>query len=262
MANFKLTISDKKGKSITYSQKNISDAENLVKLLDINFEPYKDDVKNLKIGKLDSSKISEIKAYNTHIYKQVHEEQITKPFTFVILADESGSMLDYKATCQSDLIKTLYLALNSILPKDKLFIYGHSGDYDSEIYTYKDPFTDNFDKRALHLEEQNHYLQNYDSIAMLKIYQHVRSLTDDRVIFLSLSDGEPAGVEYEGRKAKKDLKKTIEKCKRDEFVTIGVGIQSPHVSDLYSYSVIIEDLDKMVKDVSNIINRVIKTEFT
>lgn len=67
-------------------------AETLIKMLDISFDPAKDVVKNLRLGKLDVNKIAEVPAGNISIYKQEVENQATKPFSVVILCDESGSM--------------------------------------------------------------------------------------------------------------------------------------------------------------------------
>jgi hypothetical protein len=70
----------------------MKDANNLVNMLDISFDPKEDRVENLKCGKMSAHKVAEIPAGNTHVYYRVEENMSTRPFSICILADESGSM--------------------------------------------------------------------------------------------------------------------------------------------------------------------------
>jgi nitric oxide reductase activation protein len=92
------------------------------------------------------------------------------------------------------------------------------------------------------------------------VYEKVRSFTDDNIIFISISDGEPSGKAYGGQSAIDDMKRIIEKCKRDGFVTIGVGLEY-NVKNIYNYHTVVTDNNKLVEQVSTIINKVVKTEF-
>jgi hypothetical protein len=58
-----------------------------------------------------------------------------------------------------------------------------------------------------------------------------------------------------------DMKRILEKAKRDEFVTVGIGIQYHSVEGLYVYSKVVEKLNTMVRDVSHVINNVVRAEF-
>jgi len=93
------------------------------------------------------------------------------------------------------------------------------------------------------------------------VYEKVRSITSDNIIFISMSDGQPSGQNYGGTAAIHDMKKIIEKCKRDGFVTVGIGIQHVGVKEIYNYYTIVNDMTQMVKQVSLLINKVVKTEF-
>ena len=86
-------------------------------------------------------------------------------------------------------------------------------------------------------------------------------MTEDRIIFISITDGLPSGNGYGGMKDNEDLKRIIEKARRDSFVTIGIGIQADHVSDLYQYSKSVHELSTLPRDVSGVINKVVKSEF-
>ena len=252
---------EERSRKTTYTSEEKSNANNLVKLLDISFDPESDIVKNLRIGKLDISKIAEIPAGNIAVYKQFVENQITKPFSIVILCDESGSMESgSKIYAQHSLVKSLYLAFSDIIPQHKIYVYGHTGSSHPEIRVYQDCHHESFESTIDEMINSEH-AQNYDGPAMERVYQLVRQTTQDRIIFLVLSDGAPCGYSYGGKEDIVNLKQIIEKCKRDEFVTIGIGIRAHHVKELYNYSTVISNLGEMPKKVSHIINHVVKTEF-
>lgn len=243
-----------------FTPQEIQNAEMLLKMLDIDFEPKSDVVKSLRLGKLDASKIAEVPAGNLSVYKQIVEEQDTRPFTVCILGDLSGSMGGERVEMQFRVMNSLFLAMREILPPDKLFIYGHTGEYVPEIYTFYSPYEPDYEKRI------SQYFgirlsQNYDGPVIEAIHKKIRGITDDRIIFIVLSDGEPAGNRYGSDEDVEDLKKILERCRRDEFVTVGVGIESLHVSGLYTYSKVVNDLRLMPKEVSALINRVVRTEF-
>lgn len=243
-----------------FKPEEIRAAEHLVKLLDISFDPKSDVVKSLRLGKLDTCKIAEVPAGNLSVYQRVVEEQDTRPFTVCILADMSGSMSGDRIVTQFKVLNSLYLAMRQILPEDKLFIYGHSGDETPEIYTFYSPYEQEYEERI------SHYFgirlqQNYDGPVIETIHKKIRSITEDRIIFISLSDGEPSGYSYGGYRDNEQLKQILERCRRDEFVTVGIGIESMHVSGLYTYAKVVRKLKDMAKDVSGIINQVVRQEF-
>ena len=247
--------------SYQFNAEEKRDSELLIKLLDINFDPKSDEVKNLKLGKLDTSKIAEVPAGNLSIYKQRVEEQDTKPFSVCILADMSGSMgHGGRIPAQRHIMNTLYLAMSQILPPDKLYIYGHSGDYTPEIFTFYSPYDTDYEKNIQFYNSVN-WCQNYDGPVIEAIHKKVRETNDDRIIFISLSDGQPSGNNYGGHEHNEELKRILERARRDEFVTVGIGIQADHVTELYTYSKVVNDLKFLPKEVSSIINQVVRAEF-
>ena len=259
----KFTPFDKKdsGSSYQFNAEEKRDSELLIKLLDINFDPKSDEVKNLKLGKLDTSKIAEVPAGNLSIYKQRVEEQDTKPFSVCILADMSGSMgHGGRIPAQRHIMNTLYLAMSQILTPDKLYIYGHSGDYTPEIFTFYSPYDTDYEKNIQFYNSVN-WCQNYDGPVIEAIHKKVRETNDDRIIFISLSDGQPSGNSYGGHEHNEELKRILERARRDEFVTVGIGIQADHVTELYTYSKVVNDLKLLPKEVSSIINQVVRAEF-
>lgn len=243
-----------------FRPEEILNAEHLVKLLDISFDPKSDVVKSLRLGKLDTCKIAEVPAGNLSVYKQIVEEQDTRPFSVCILADMSGSMGGDRIVTQFGVLNSLYLAMREILPEDKLFIYGHTGSCTPVIYPFYTPYEQEYEEKIsgyfdIQLE------QNYDGPVVETIHKTVRTATDDRIIFLLLSDGQPGGHNYGGDSACEELKQILEKCRRDDFVTVGIGIEYFASPGLYTYSKVVTDLEDMAKDVSGVINQVVRQEF-
>jgi cobalamin biosynthesis protein CobT len=259
--SFSQRIKDDQQKPYRFNSGEIKDAEALIKLLDINFDPKSDEVKNLKLGKLDVSKIAEVPAGNVSVYKQIVEEQDTKPFSVCILADMSGSMgYGNRIQSQRHILNSLYLAMTQILPPDKLYIYGHSGEYTPEIYTFYSPYDTDYERNIKYYQSVN-WCQNYDGPVIEAIHKKIRENSEDRIIFISLSDGDPAGNNYGGKEDNEELKRILERARRDSFVTVGIGIEAGHVSSLYTYAKPVWDLSTLPKEVSGIINQVVRSEF-
>lgn len=251
-------------KKYRFTGNEIRYSEILLKMLDIDFEPKSDVVKNLRIGKLDISKISEVPAGNVSIYKQTVEEQDTRPFSFCILADLSGSMgcgsMSGRSGMQFTVMNTLYLAISQILPPDKFYIYGHTGSSVPTIHTYYSPHDQEYEENIREYDCIS-FEQNYDGPVIEAIHKKIREHNSDRIIFLAISDGQPSGHQYGCKKDREDLKRILERCRRDEFVTLGVGIESVHVKEYYTYSVCVKELSEMARDVSAAINNVVRSEF-
>lgn len=259
--SFAQRVREQKIEPHKFNSREIKDAEALIKLLDISFDPKSDEVKNLKLGKLDVSKIAEVPAGNISVYKQIVEEQDTKPFSVCILADMSGSMgSGNRIPSQKHILNALYLAMSQILPPDKLYIYGHSGDCTPEIYTFYTPHDTDYE-RNIQFYGRINWCQNYDGPVIEAIHKKIRETSEDRIIFISLSDGEPCGNGYGGPAHNEELKRILERARRDSFVTVGIGIEADHVSHLYSYAKPVWDLRTLPKDVSGIINQVVRSEF-
>lgn len=248
------------GKKTRYRDEHHFFAGQLVKMLDISFDPKRDRVTSQRTGKLDQRKIGEVPGGNLNIYYSEEENQSTKPFSVCILCDESGSMAEYgKIHRAKDLMKVLYLSFSQILPQDKIFVYGHSGYSAPAIFVYQDKYNHTFEERIDALTSRS---SNYDGPAIEKIYEKIREFTDDNIIFIVLSDGQPAGQNYGAEKAVEEMKKILEKCRRDGFVTVGLGIKYFTFPGIYNYSTIIDDLGmEMMKKTAMVINKVVKTEF-
>jgi nitric oxide reductase activation protein len=129
-----------------------------------------------------------------------------------------------------------------------------------EIYTFYTPYDRDYEKNIRYYERVE-WCQNYDGPVIEEIHKKIRETNDDRVIFISLSDGEPCGNGYGGSGDLQDLKRILEKARRDSFVTVGIGIEAGHVSQLYNYAKPVWDLSTLPRDVAGIINQVVRSEF-
>ena len=237
-------------------------AKQIVNKLDITFDPDRDEIHSLKQGKLDVRKLAEAVAHNDHIYYRTEEDQKTKPFSVVMLCDESGSMRSYdRIDKQYDLVKILYTAFSEIMPQDRISVYGHSGQETPEIYVYQDKYNPGFMKTISNMRGRD-LRENYDGPVVESIHERIRSQSSDNILFIVISDGQPSGDHgYGGKDAMDDLKRIVEKCKRDNFVTMGIGFGYSGVKELYAYHTVIHDMKQVVEKVTTLLNKVVKTEF-
>lgn len=269
-------------KQIVYDNSEILYAKRLSDRMDISFDPERDVVQNLRIGKLNTGKIAQIEAGFHNIHYKIEERQKTKPFSVCILGDESGSMggvesgttlesaltetdssgspLHFTATKQHHLMKMLYKAFRYSLTDDKIYIYGHSGHHDAEIRVYQDPYNPNFEKNFSKQGEQE-FVQNYDGPVIEKIYERIRAIDDSPILMILISDSLPEGYNYGGFQAANEMKKIIEKCRRDQFVTCGINLNYASPYDIYDYKVVVNDGIKTIDQISTVINKIVKLEF-
>lgn len=255
--NFEVRIKDvhKKSYKTTLTSDEIKFANQLNALLDINQDPKADIVKNLFQGGLDDEKLAEVMAGNNRVYERKVENTSVKPFKVVILGDYSGSM-DYSGRIkfQATMLKSLYYLFNDLLKIQDLEVYAHSGEESPILYKLHTPDYPHFLET---IETTVPHQENYDGPVIQEIHKRVRNKSDKSVLFISLSDGQPSGCSYGGYEAIEKMKQILEKAKRDNFVTVGIGMQHMHCEGLYQYSTTIEDFKKF-HSVAQIINRAVK----
>ena len=213
----------------------------LIKTLDITFDPTSDVIKSTRQGKIDSNKLVCATAGDLNVYQRKEENQIVRPFKVVMLGDESGSMCD-SARIQAFMMEAYYNGFCEIMNPDDIFVYGHSGEYDPEIYIYNEPGVTDFKERIQLMDSK---CENYDSPVIEKIHERVRGMTDSPILMLYFSDGAPSGNGYGGNSAEKELIRVSEKCKRDEFLVIGVGFAGRDLSQLYHFHVNVNERQLM-----------------
>lgn len=241
----------------------ITASNRIVNLLDISFDPIADKVTNLKTGKIDFSKLSEVVAGNTSIYYKDIEDQKTMPFSICVLLDESGSMSSLTSSLKK-FCSVFYTAFTAILPINKVFIYGHTTAYDNGreqclVNVYNDPSNLRFEDTYGNIGREMH--NNLDGFAIASVHKRVREFTSDKVLFITVSDGYPCGLCYSGETPIQHMKKVIERARRDDFVTLGLGLKHD-VDHIYDYSYNIKDPNnEWISGFARMVNFVVKKEF-
>jgi hypothetical protein len=270
--------------SFEEAQKN-----NLVRYLDIDLDSKPDMVRSLRNGNMDAAKIAGVLAGELSIYKKVIEDQKNIPFRVCLIGDESGSMGSaYKIELQKTMFKIFSGAFSEILTPDRLYIYGHS-TYENhtggscegvKLYKYHEP-GDDITELTSKINRMRSRANNLDGFALQNIYEYIRKDTDDPVLMIYFSDGQPAGANYGGMEAMTDLKKISENCRRDNFIIFSIGLFCNHLDKMYHYSHNIEYpsktsdstissyrnmvnhlADKDLKEIALTLNRIVKSNLT
>jgi hypothetical protein len=246
---------DKQTRKSKINTEQVVFAKKLVNLLDITQDPKPEVIKNLLQGVMDDEKLPEILAGNNRIYMRRVENESVKPFKVVILGDYSGSMEgNNKFGFQKNVLKSLYYVFNDLLGIQDLEIYGHSGYHEPILYRFHSPEYPHFLET---IDTKIELCENYDGPIIEHIHKMVRTKSDKAVLFISLSDGEPCGENYGGSAAIQRMKQVMEKIKRDNFVTVGVGMLYMNNDGIYQYSVTLDNLSK-ANGIAQVVNRAVK----
>lgn len=254
--------------------------EELLKLLDIRTDPGLNILNNLRFGKIDGKKLAEAVALNERIFYKTERFERMRPFKVVLLGDYSGSMEGTPVEEQMSLMKSLYAVFSTYncvdtyvhTSFDRYNTYNRYKRIESETFERKDGEDDrcgiyklsgenlSLYKTCSNLEEEVPLLQNYDGEVFRYLNKRYGN-SDDAILIISISDGEPAGYNYGGNAAMNKLIKELEKCRRNNIITLGIGIDGYDVGSLYKYNLTIKNISRSSAKISNIINTIIKQEF-
>jgi hypothetical protein len=251
-----------RGRTTTFRSEEVIFAKKLHQMMDITHEPKADVIKNLLQGSMDSEKLAEVLSGNNRVYLNKLENQSLKPFKVIVLGDYSGSMDCHyrggrvtKLDFQKGMLKSLFHLFHDLMGMEDVEFYGHSGNSDPILYRFHSPEYPHF-KETID-DPQIPTMENYDGPVLEHIHKMTRLKTSKPVLLISLSDGQPSGSNYGGTKAIENMKRILEKIKRDNFITVGIGMLYTHTPDLYQYSVDVYDLHE-VSPIARIINRAVK----
>lgn len=266
-----------KNSEITYIDEHVKvDGNRIIKLLDINGDVSRNKLSSLHHGKLDSVKIVESLSGIRNIYYKTEEYYKTRPFQVAVILDSSGSMQcssvskEYrtetkrygsKLECSRYLTNVLHYTFTNILGSDNVYMYSHTGGGSPIIHILNEPGFDDYEytQKIMGMIDVSN---NYDGIIYEKITQRIRTFTDRPVLTIVISDGYPSGSGYGSDEDLQQYKQVIEKSKRDMFIPVGLGFDSPAVNDFFKYRyVIYGDYSKMPENIAQILNSVIATEF-
>jgi uncharacterized protein YutE (UPF0331/DUF86 family) len=214
-------------------------------------------LKGLRYGKLDTSRIAEVRQGVDNVYYK-RTNEIKEKASVVLVIDESGSMGGKKILTAREVAILFNEALEKVKNLD-LYIYGHTADQgvgnETNITIYKEK---GFDKREA-MSEIYAKLNNRDGIALERVAHRVRSMTSEPAIMFVLSDGQPSARGYSGVSAIQATRQSVKKIERMDFFPIQIGIETHYSrNEMFDEWVQFTDHGVMIQDVGKILSRVMK----
>ncbi len=207
------------------------------------------ELRGLRSGSLDTGKLAEAVQGVESIYRRETTVRADR-MAVCILVDESGSMDGDKIEAARDTAVLLNEALAPVRNVD-LYIYGHTTESGSfvRLNVYKEGNGSKFDKYVLGSLEADY--SNVDSKAIREAAARVRARTQDKCLFIVISDGAPCEPEVNVRNAVRDLT-------RDGFTVVSVGIDFEYdPSTMYENHVDMTDLSRLAPDLGRMIKKAI-----
>ena len=225
---------------------------------------YKFSIKGMRSGRLDTNKLVEAKQKVPTIYERMGEVKTDK-LNVVILIDESGSMgWNDKIVRAAEAAIFLNEAFSK-QPDVELFIYGHTADLSeksTDIFVYREPGI----KKAYGLSACVARSNNRDGVAIYEVAKRVRKFTNNPVVMLVISDGEPAAYGYNDSFAIEHTRKMVLKAEAMNMQVIQIAIDSVKSHLMFSNHVKMTDMKTFPSDLVNYlkrkVNRMIKEKIT
>lgn len=207
------------------------------------------ELRGFRSGRLDTGKLAEALQGVESIYRRESTVRADR-MAVCILVDESGSMDGDKIEAARDTAVLLNEALAPVRNVD-LYIYGHTTESGSfvRLNVYREGNSSNFDRYVLGSLEADY--SNVDSKAIREAAARVRARTQDRCLFIVISDGAPCEPEENVRNAVRILS-------RDGFTVVSVGIDFEYdPSAMYENHVDMTDLSRLAPDLGRMIKKAI-----
>ena len=207
------------------------------------------ELRGLRSGSLDTGKLAEAVQGVESVYRRETTVRADR-MAVCILVDESGSMDGDKIEAARDTAVLLNEALAPVRNVD-LYIYGHTTESGSfvRLNVYKEGNGSKFDRYVLGSLEADY--SNVDSKAIREAAARVRARTQDRCLFIVISDGAPCEPESNIRSAVRDLT-------RDGFTVVSIGIDFEYdPSTMYENHVNMTDLSRLAPDLGRMIKKAI-----
>ncbi len=207
------------------------------------------ELRGLRSGSLDTGKLAEAVQGVESVYRRETTVRADR-MAVCVLVDESGSMDGDKIEAARDTAVLLNEALAPVRNVD-LYIYGHTTESGSfvRLNVYKEGNSSKFDKYVLGSLEADY--SNVDSKAIREAAARVRARTQDRCLFIVISDGAPCEPESNVRRAVRDLS-------RDGFTVVSIGIDFEYdPSTMYENHVNMTDLSRLAPDLGRMIKKAI-----
>lgn len=229
-----------------------------------------DNLIRLKSGSLDTNFLVEARQRVDNVYYRTRRVKSEK-VCVCLLIDESGSM---SGTPISSARKTGVLFAEALhkVPHVDLYVYGHTADatqvfkskstpssaWGTKNYTniiiYKEPGKDNFRSIASAEARGN----NRDGVAITEVAKRVRSFTQDKVLYLVLSDGQPSASGYGGSTGMAHTKQAVQRCEKMGMHIIQVAMNnSVDSKKMFKNYVKFTDMSSLAKDMGKLMKKLV-----
>jgi hypothetical protein len=177
----------------------------------------------------DTGDVDEDELYSIGFNKNIFTEDKPKPtweLDIYILLDESGSMGVSKMRKAKVAALATFLAFHHH-PNINLFLYGHTAnlaDDSVHMYRYYDPLEREFNINRIFSSRARS--QNLDGYAILEAGKTLEKSTARSKILISVSDGQPAGHGYSGRKSIEHTRSAVTELEKKGMYVIQIAIDN------------------------------------
>lgn len=225
-------------------------ANTVATLLKRKSRDFKFSIKGMRSGRLDTNKLVEARQHVPTVYERMGEVKTDK-LAVTILIDESGSMGGSKIAKA----KQAAIFLNEAFGKQpdvELFIYGHtandhhSGD-STEMMIYREPGVRN----RFSLGRVEARSNNRDGQAILETAKRVRKFTQNPMVMIVISDGQPSASGYGGTSGMEHTRKMVIKAEAMGMQVIQVAIDSVDSGRMFKNFVAMKNMKTFPNDLVN-----------
>jgi hypothetical protein len=206
------------------------------------------------------------KAMSTNRLFKKNYKRVDKGISICLVLDESGSMgsVGYKRIGENRAAQALKIAV--LISEALKKVEG----VELEVYSYSSCGADDADNLVKYLYGKNNPntasiggfhsgCQNYDHIALKTAGDlFIKNTTNDNRMMIVLSDGEPAGNNYGGRRARDLTKKSVDDLEKRGIQVLQVAIESFDSESMFKNVVRFLDLGDLINKMRQLVTRVIK----
>lgn len=240
-------------------------ANTVATLLKRKSRDFKFSIKGMRSGRLDTNKLVEARQHVPTVYERMGEVKTDK-LAVTILIDESGSMGGTKIMKAQQAAIFLNEAFGR-QPDVELFIYGHTADHNersgnTEMMIYREPGVRN----KFSLGNVNAKSNNRDGHAIIETAKRVRKFTQNPMVMIVISDGQPAASGYGGYVGMEHTRKMVLKAEAMGMQVIQVAIDSVQSEKMFKNFVAMKNMSTFPNDLVNFlkvrVNKNIKEHVT
>lgn len=217
-------------------------------------------IPNLNRGKIDKRNLHRIVIDDNCFYNKIDGK--AHKARFCILVDQSGSMGGSKS--KNAYYASAMLAEACKITSIPLAVYGHNNTSDVLLYHY--------------LDYKKHSKKYYDNLVnivknggcnhdSIPIFYCLKDLVknrkhDEKLIFIVISDGAPAGNNgYQGQCAFDDIRniyKTFENFYGVETIGVGIGSDIGHIPQIYENHCLVPNVEELPMELLKIFKRTLQ----